>query len=258
MIKLINNLVQHRELLYNLTMRDIKSRYAQSFLGIAWAVIQPVSLVLTFTVLGKLVSIPTDGLPRPVFNYAGVLLWSFFSSGLNAAISSIVSNANLVRKIYFPREIFPTSAILASLFDMVISTLIFAGFMVVYKVPFTWALLLTPLLLVVQIAFMLSIALVGAGLNVYLRDIRTALPLVFQLWMFASPVFYPASQVPDKWKTLYYLNPMTPIIESFRSLVKGKAPDFASLAILLVVAVALLFVSYLIFKRLERKFADVI
>lgn len=258
MITLVTNLVQQRELLFNLTLRDIKSRYAQSFLGIAWAVIQPVSLVLAFTLLGKLVAIPTDGLPRTVFNYSGVLLWAFFSAGLNTAISSIVTNSNLVRKIYFPREIFPTSAIMGGLFDLLISALIFAGFMVAFKVPFTWALLFSPLLLIVQVAFMLSIALIGAGLNVYFRDIRAALPLVFQLWMFASPVLYSAKQVPAKWKTLYYLNPMTPIIENFRGLVKGEMPDFGALALLLVIALGLLFVSYLIFKRLERKFADVI
>ena len=258
MITLFRNLVEHRELLFNLTLRDIKSRYAQSFLGIAWAIIQPVSLVLTFTFLGKVVNIPTDDLPRPVFNYSGVLFWTFFSGGLNAAISSIVSNANLVRKIYFPREIFPMSTILAAMFDLAVSTLIFFGFMVAYDVSFTVHLFWMPVLLAVQISFMLSIALVGAGVNVYFRDIRSALPLVFQLWMFATPVFYSANLVPEKWRALYHLNPMTPIIENFRLVVKGESPDLQSLGILLVVSLVLLLVAVQLFKRLEKKFADVI
>jgi lipopolysaccharide transport system permease protein len=259
MLTLVTNLVRHRELLWNLTLRDIKSRYAQSFLGIAWAIIQPVSLVLTFTLLGKLVNIDTEGIPGPVFNFAGVLLWTFFSAGLNTAIASVVSNASLVRKIYFPREIFPMAAIAATAFDMAISTAIFAGFLVAYKVQVTAMVLLAPVILVVQVVLMLAIALIGAGLNVYFRDIRTALPLVFQIWMFATPVFYSAAKVPDEWKAVYFLNPMAHIVENFRRVVlKGLPPDYFSLLIALVLSLVLLFVCYKLFRRLEKKFADVI
>jgi lipopolysaccharide transport system permease protein len=259
MIKLVTNLVEHRELLYNLTMRDIKSRYAQSFLGIAWAIIQPLSLVLIFTIIAGFIKIPSDGLPRPIFYFAALLSWGFFQASLNAAIPSVVANSNLVRKIYFPREIFPMSAILASLFDLGITVVIFAGFLVYYKVKVTVYILLFPVLLGVQIVLMLALSLLGAALNVFLRDIRTALPLLLQLVMYASPVIYPMSAVPEKWRTLYQLNPMAGLIEGFRRvLLKGEAPEVPSLLISLAGSLVLLWVSYRIFKRLERKFADVI
>jgi lipopolysaccharide transport system permease protein len=259
MITLVTNLVRHRELLFNLTLRDIKSRYAQSFLGVAWAIIQPLSLVLIFTVIAGFINIPSDDLPRPIFYFAALLSWGFFQSSLNAAVPSIVTNSNLVRKIYFPREIFPMSAILASLFDLGITVVIFAGFLAYYKIQVTAYILLFPVLLAVQTILMLAISLLGAGLNVYFRDIRTALPLLLQLLMYASPVLYPLSAVPDRWKTLYSLNPMAGLIEGFRRvLLKGQPPDMPSLLISFIGSLALLFVCYKIFKRLERKFADVI
>jgi lipopolysaccharide transport system permease protein len=264
MITLIRNLVRHRELLFNLTLRDIKSRYAQSFLGIAWAIVQPLSMVLIFSMVALFVKIPTDGLPRPIFYFAAVLPWTFFSAALNQSIPSIVTNSNLVRKIYFPREIFPMSAILACLFDLGISTVIFAGFFVYYKVKVTAWVLLFPVLLAVQTVLMLAIALLGAGLNVYFRDIRTALPLVLQLWMYASPVIYSLNEVrnaniAEVWKKLYELNPMAGLIDGFRNvLLKGQPPDFHALAISLVASLILLQICYRLFKRLESKFADVI
>lgn len=265
MISLVRNLIEHRELLYNLTMRDIKSRYAQSFLGIAWAIIQPLSLVLIFTAVAIFVSIPSDGLPRPIFYYAALLPWTFFSASLNTAVPSVVVNANLVRKIYFPREIFPMAAILASLFDLCISAVILAGFYAWFKVPVTVYILLFPVLLAVQMVLMLAISLLGAGLNVYFRDIRTALPLVLQLWMYASPIIYPLSsvmeneKVPAVFKQLYMLNPMAGLIEGFRNvMLKGQPPDYQTVGIALVGSLALLWICYRIFKRLEKRFADVI
>jgi len=264
MITLVTNLVQHRELLFNLTLRDIKSRYAQSFLGIAWAIIQPLSLVLIFTLIAHFIKIPSDGLPRPVFYFAALLSWGVFQSALNTAIPSVVANQNLVRKIYFPREIFPMAAILASLFDLLITLVIFAGFLAFYQVKLTVYVLLFPVLLAVQVVLMLAISLLGAGLNVYFRDIRTALPLLLQLWMYASPVIYPLSSVMDSsfpaWiKQLYLLNPMVGLIEGFRRiLLKGEPPDYVALLWALTGSLVLLFVCYRAFKRLERKFADVI
>lgn len=270
MITLLRNLTQHRELLYNLTMRDIKSRYAQSFLGIAWAIIQPLSLVIIFTLIANFIKIPSDGLPRPIFYFAALLSWGFFQSALNAAIPSIVTNSNLVRKIYFPREIFPMAAILASLFDMLITLVIFAGFFTYYhlKMPevvhLSVYILLFPVLLIVEGILILAISLLGAGLNVYVRDIKTALPLLLQLLMYASPVIYPLSSVmnsafPEWVKKLYLLNPMAGLIEGFRRvLLKGEAPDYTALLLSLMGSLVLLVICYRIFKRLERKFADVI
>lgn len=265
MITLLRNLVEHRELLFNLTLRDIKSRYAQSFLGIAWAIIQPLSLVLIFSAIALFVNIPSDGLPRPIFYYAALLPWTFFSNALNTAVPSVVANSNLVRKIYFPREVFPMSAILAALFDLGVSTLILAGFYLWYQVPVTAYVLLFPVLLAIQMVLMLAIALLGAGLNVYLRDIRTALPLVLQIWMYASPIIYPLSSVmeneklPATFKQLYMLNPMAGLIEGFRNvMLKGQPPDYQSLLVALIASLVLLMISYRVFKRLEKKFADVI
>jgi lipopolysaccharide transport system permease protein len=259
MYSLLSDLIRYHELLFNLTLRDIKSRYAQSFLGIAWALIQPLSLVLVFTVIASFVKISSEGIPRPIFYYAALLPWTFFSSALNVAIPSVVSNSNLVKKIYFPREIFPMAAILASFFDLCISAVIFAAFFIYYQVSITSYILFVPLLLLVQMIFMLAISLLGAGLNVYFRDIRAALPLVLQLWMYASPVLYPLSVVPEKWRSLYLLNPMAGLIEGFRRvMLKGQPPDYTALLVSFGASLLLLFLCYRIFKRLERKFADVI
>jgi lipopolysaccharide transport system permease protein len=263
MIRLVTNLIEHRELLYNLTMRDIKSRYAQSFLGIAWAIIQPLSLVLIFTAIAMIIDIPSDGLPRPIFYFAAMLSWTFFSSSLNTAVPSVVTNSNLVRKIYFPREVFPTAAILASFFDLCISALILVGFYVWFGVPITWYILLFPVLLAIQVVLTLAVALLGAGLNVFFRDIRTALPLLLQLWLYATPIIYPLSKVKEKlpapWYQLYMLNPMASLIDGFRNvMLKGEPPDYQALGIALAASLVLLAIGYRVFKRLEGRFADVI
>lgn len=260
MINLFKELSKYRELLYSLTIREIKVRYKQSVLGITWAVLQPLALMLIFTlVFSMLAQIPSDDIPYPIFSYSALLPWTFFATSLSFASQSIVTNTALVKKIYFPRELFPISSVLAAFVDFAIASVIFLGMMFFYKVPLTINLFFFPVILLIQIIFTLGIAFFLSAINVYYRDIRYAVPLGIQIWMFASPIIYPVSLVPERLRTLYMLNPMASIIDSYRNvLIKGIPPDFYYLGIGASVAVILFFLCHLYFKRIEMTFADVI
>jgi len=262
MVESLRNLFKYRELLFVLTQREIQIRYKQSVLGIAWAIIQPLALMLMFTlVFSALLKIPSDGIPYPLFAYSALLPWTFFSNSLNRAIPSLETNAQLIKKVYFPRELFPVASVLAAGFDFLVSAAIFVGLMVYYRadVQFTVYLLYVVPILMIQIVFTLGICLFASAVNVYYRDVKHALPLLIQVWMYASPIIYPVSQVPERLQTIYFLNPMAGIIHSYRSvLVKGVAPTDYYLAIAAAGSVVLFLVCYFYFKRIEMEFADVV
>jgi len=260
MVSRLSEFISYRELLYVLTVREIQIRYRQSVLGIAWAVLQPLALMLMFTLIfSVLLKVPSDGVPYPIFSYSALMFWIFFSGSLTRAIPSVEINAPLIRKIYFPRELFPISSVLAALFDLLIATVIFLGLMFYFHVPFTVNMLYVVPILVIQTIFIMGICFFASALNVYYRDVKYALPLFIQLWMYATPIIYPMSIVPERLLTFYLLNPMTGIIDGYRNiLVKGLPPDYFYLGVAAAGAVVLFVLGYLYFKRIEMTFADMV
>lgn len=249
----------YRELLYFLIWRDLKVRYKQTALGVAWVVLQPLLTTLIFTVVfGRLTRVPTDGVPYPVFAFAGLLVWNFFNSALTSGSNSLVGNANILTKVYFPRVIVPGAAVGARLVDFAIAFAILAGLMAFYATPVTPGLLWLPALVLLVTLLALGMGMCAAALNVRYRDVGTALPVLMQLWMFASPVFYPASIVPERWQRLYSLNPIVGIVEGFRSSMFGRPLDWPSLAVSAAFALAFLIYGAYTFRRVERVFADVV
>jgi len=257
---LIKNLYINKELLFQLTLRQIKSRYKQSVLGISWALIKPLGMMIVFTVIfSKFMKVPSDGIPYPIFSYCALLPWTFFSTSLTTGIHSMVQNTSLIQQIYFPRIIFPLSAVLSSVVDFAIASVIFVGLLIFYKVQITiYVFWLIPILML-QIVFTIPLCMLGSALNVFYRDIGQGLVFITQLWMYACPIVYPISVVPEKYRMLYALNPMAGIIDSYRKvIIQGIAPNWDYLLISFVVTV-LVFVSfYSIFRKLEMKLADII
>jgi lipopolysaccharide transport system permease protein len=251
-----------RELLYFLTWRDVKVRYKQTFLGVSWVLIQPLMLVLIFTLFfGRLVGLDklTGGVPYPLFAFAGLLPWMFFSNALTNSSNSLVASANLITKVYFPRTIIPAAAVMAGLVDLGIAGLVFGAMMVYYRVAVSWNLLMLPALIILVALLALGIGMVLSAVNVKFRDVRHALPFIIQVWMFASPVIYPTTIVPERWHWVLALNPISGIIEGFRSALLGRKPmNWRLLAVSAVVTLIVLVYSAFAFKRMEREFADVI
>jgi lipopolysaccharide transport system permease protein len=249
----------YSDLLVVLSAHRLKVRYKQSMLGIAWAVIQPLALMLIYTLVFSVFSkIKTPGVPYPVFAYAALLPWTYFSTSLTNATNGLVSHAQLVTKVYFPREILPISYIIAALVDLLIASIVMSALMIYYHVSLTLAALwLVPVTLIMAL-FTTACALIFSAMQVRVRDIGMAMPLVLQLWLFASPVVYPLRQVPERLRDYYVLNPMVGIVENFRAALLGMPLDLHSLMISTVVSVVLLPVSYLYFKRVEATVADVI
>jgi len=249
----------HRELLYFLTWRDIKIRYKQTALGAIWAIIQPLFPMLVFTLFfGRLAKVPSDGIPYSVFAYAGLLPWTYFASAVGNSSTSIVGSSNLISRVYFPRMIIPASAVLASLVDFLIAFVMLGVLMVWHRIPLTPATLMLLPLIALLTVISLGIGMLFSGWTVKYRDIRFALPFLVQVWMFATPVIYPASLVPQKWRWLLGLNPLTGVVEGFRSALFGRPFDWAFLAYSTLFAVAMLIYSAYSFRRLERLFADLI
>ena len=272
MITAFRNLIEYRELIAVLAWKNVAVRYKQAYLGIGWAVLKPLSLMLVFTLVRNFVGIPSGNVPYPILAFAALMPWIFFQESATDGVQSVVGNAALIRKIYFPREVFPITGITTKLVELGINALILAALMVWYRmspsVQIAWA----PLIIVYTMLASLTIALAGAAINVYYRDVGAALPVLLSLLMYASPVIYPLELVKNRllvqraageWSdvlyTLYTLNPLAGIIESFQNVVlRGASPDFAAMlpgAVLVAIALP---ISYRIFKRAESHFADVI
>jgi lipopolysaccharide transport system permease protein len=260
MISDLRALYAHRELLVMWTMREISVRYKQSLLGAAWALLQPLALMLVFTlVFSVLVKLPSDDVPYPVFSYTALVVWTFFATSVTFAIPTLVNNMNLVTKIYFPREILPIGSIGAAFVDFVIASSLLVVLLVWFHMPLSAALLWLPVLLAIQVLLILGVVLPAAALNVLHRDIRFIVPVAVQLWLYATPVIYPVSVVPESFRTVYLLNPMTGLVDSYRQvLLHGAAPAPEPLLLSFAVSLLLAVAGYAYFKRAESTFADVI
>jgi lipopolysaccharide transport system permease protein len=256
----LRELWHYRDLFYTLTVHRIKVRYKQSVLGLAWAILQPLSLMLIYTVIFSVIAkVPSEGVPYAVFAYAALLPWTFFSSSLTNATQGLVSHSQLVTKVYFAREILPMTYVSAALFDFAVASTFLIALFFYYGVGLTvYALYAIPILILLT-ALATAFSLFLSAMQVRFRDIGVAMPLLLQLWMFTTPVVYPLSAVPQRFRSLYALNPLVGAIENFRRVVlQGVEPDFHSLAISAIVAAILLPLAYLYFKRVEATMADVI
>ncbi|MFZ5917481.1 MAG: ABC transporter permease [Chloroflexota bacterium] len=256
----LRELWEYRELLYFLVWRDVKVRYKQTVLGAAWAIIQPFFTMVIFSVFfGRLAKIPSDGLPYPVFSYAALVPWTFFSQGLNQASNSLVQHANLIKKVYFPRLAMPIARLLAGGVDFVLAFIVLLGMMLAYGIVPTINILWLPLFLLLALVTSLGTALWLSAMNVQFRDIAYTVPFITQFWMYATPIVYPSSMLPEPWRTLYGINPMAGVVEGFRWALLGT--DTAPGPIIIVsslTALALLVSGAFYFRRMEKTFADVV
>jgi lipopolysaccharide transport system permease protein len=254
------DLWEYRELLYFLTWRDVKVRYKQTALGLAWVVLQPLFLMLIFTLFfGRLLQVPSDGVPYSIFTYTALLPWQLFSRALNEASVSLVANERIITKIYFPRVLVPLSAVLSNLVDFAIGLAALAGFMFLYGIQPGLPILALPLFVFLAVMAALGVSLWFAALNVTYRDVRYLLPFLTQIWMFATPIIYPLSVVPKAWRPLYSLNPMVGVVEGFRWSLIGKASSFEPMLGVSAVIVTAVFIGGIFyFHRAEQTFADVI
>ena len=256
----LHELWTYRELLYFLVWRDVKVRYKQTAIGVGWTILQPLTTMVIFTVIfGNFAKIPSDGLPYPVFAYTALLPWDLFANALNRCTVSLTGSANLITKVYFPRLIVPASAIISGIIDFAIAFVFLLGIMLWFHIVPTWGAIALPIFLLLALMTALAVGLWLSALNVRYRDVGHAIPFLIQIWMFLSPVAYPVSLVPEKWRLLYSLNPMVGVIEGFRWALLGKeSPDFKLIAVSTAVVVALLLGGLVYFKRIERTFADVV
>ncbi len=255
----LTELWHYRELALILAERDVKVRYKQTSLGFAWAIIQPVMMMIVFSVFfGRLAKMPSDGLPYPIFVYAGLLPWTFFANSISAASNSLVGSSNLLSKVYFPRLIIPLSAIGGGLVDFAIATVVLLLMCLAYGIGWSWNLLAAPLLVIGVIFISLGVGVFLAALNVAYRDFRYVVPFMVQFWMFATPVVYPASLVPPEWRWALFLNPMAGLIEGFRAAFLGQPLDGSAIAISLAVGCVLFAAGIAYFEKVERSFADII
>ena len=253
-------LAEHAHLVLSFAKRDVRARYKQTVLGVAWAIVQPLALMVVFTlVFARFAGVPSDGKPYPVFAYSGLLFWTFFAMCVSQGTLAMTANSTLVRKIYFPRETLLLAVLLSAGLDLAVSSTIFAGLLLYYQIPVGLTLLWVLPVLAVQVAFTLGLICVTSAVHVHFRDVGHGLPLLLQLWMFASPVAYPLSVVPASLRPIYLLNPMAGIIECYRrAILHREAPNLELLGVSIGLAVVLLGAGYLWFKRAERTFADVI
>jgi lipopolysaccharide transport system permease protein len=256
----LRDLWAYHELLYFLTWRDVKVRYKQTLLGVLWAVLQPLVMMLIFTLFfGKLVGVPSDDIPYPLFAFAGLLPWTFFATAANTSGNSVVNSANLITKVYFPRLIVPMAAVGAALVDFAITFVVLGALMIYYGVGLTWGALMLPVLIVLLTVLALAFGVLTSALNVKYRDVRFALPFLIQVWFFASPIIYPTSLVPERWRWVQALNPMTGIIEGFRAALFGRKDfDWLAISISATITIALLVYAAATFKRMEKTFADIV
>ena len=249
----------YRELLFFLTWRDVKVRYKQTALGAAWAILQPLFMMIIFTIcFCRLAAVGSSGIPYPLFALAGLVPWTFFANSITASGNSLVGSANLITKVYFPRLIVPAAAMLAGLVDFVLAFVMLCLLMLYYRVTLTTQVLFLPVLVFMTALFGLGVGTWMSALNVKYRDVRFALPFLIQLWLFVSSVILPSTSVPQKWRWILLLNPMSGIIEGYRSALFGLPFDWTALGIAFILTIAVLLYAIYAFGRVERSFADII
>jgi lipopolysaccharide transport system permease protein len=250
----------YRELFYFFIWRDIKIRYKQTVLGAMWAVIQPFFTMVVFTIFfGNFAKIPSEGVPYPVFSYSALVPWTYFSGAMAISANSLVGNSNLLTKVYFPRFAIPASAAFAGILDYFIASTILFGIMAYYHVPMSWNLLLWAILVIPLILMALGLGMIFSSLNVKYRDIKYTIPFLLQIWLFATPIIYPISMLPKKYKLLVALNPLTGVIEAFRStVIPNKQIDLWLLLYSVTVAIVLFIIGLFYFRRTEKVFADIV
>jgi lipopolysaccharide transport system permease protein len=251
---------QYRELLYFFAWRDVKVRYKQAALGVAWAIMQPLLTMLVFTLFfGRLAKVPSDGIPYPLFSYCALVPWMYFAGVIAQSGNSLVLNASLITKVYFPRVLLPASGTVSGLLDLAVSSAMLVALMVYYHVKPTWAILLLPIPVLALVSFTLAVSLLLAAVNVKYRDVKYIIPFMTQVWMFVTPVIYPTSLVPAQYRSLLALNPMWGVIDAFRACVlPGRSVDPGMLVVSGVVIVSSLIVAALYFHKSEELFADII
>lgn len=255
----LSELWSFRELLWVLGARDVRVRYKQTFLGAAWAILRPIFTMLIFTVIfGRLAKIPSDGYPYAIFVYAGLLPWTFFSTALQSSGGSLVGSAALIRKVYFPRLVVPLASVGAALVDLCLSTLVLFALMAFYRVPPSPRLIAFPLLLLGVVLTALGIGTLVSAMMVSYRDVKHLLPFVVQIWMYVTPVIYPVSMIPKRWHWVLFLNPMSGLVDGFRSAFLNRPFDLKALGISALISILLFAFGLAYFERVERRFADVV
>ena len=255
----LRDLWRYRELLYFLTLREIKVRYKQAALGFAWAIIQPFFMMIVFTLFfGNLAKVPSEGIPYPLFNYSALLPWTLFAEGITRSSNSLVQERNLVQKVYFPRLVMPIAGILSPLVDFAIAFTILAGMMFYYGYAPTVNILWLPGLIILAMTTALGVGLWLSAINVKYRDVRYVIPFLIQLWLFASPVVYSSTLLPEKFQSLYGLNPMAGVIEGFRWSLLGTDPPGHLISVSIIITIVILVSGAFYFRRCEKSFADII
>ena len=256
----LSELWEYRELLYFLVWRDIKVRYKQTALGAAWAVMQPLFMMLVFSLFfGRLAKVPSDGIPYPVFAFCALIPWQLFANALSEASNSLVGNQNLITKVYFPRLVIPIAAVLSGLVDFAIAFVILIGMMLYFGIVPGWSILVLPAFIALAVLTALAVGLWLSALNVQYRDVRYTMSFLVQFWLFATPVAYPSSLVPESWRAFYGINPMAGVVEGFRWALLGKtAPPGAMIWVSVFVVTILLIGGLFYFRRMEQQFADIV
>ncbi len=255
----LGELWAYRELLYFLIWRDLKVRYKQTLLGVAWVIMQPLIMAAVFTIfLGRFARIPSAGVPYLLLVFSGLVPWTYFSTAVLTSGNSVVGNAHLLTKVYFPRLIVPLSAIGGRLVDFAISSLVLAGLMVYYRVDLSWKLVTAPVFILLLTALAFGVGTLTAAWNVKYRDVSIMLPVIVQVWLFVTPIVYPVDIVPERWRSLYSLNPLVGLIEGFRSVLLNRPLNLNALLISTVITGALVIYALFVFRRMERDFADVV
>jgi len=255
----LRELWTYRELLFVLIARDVKVRYKQTVLGALWAIIQPFFTMLIFTVIfGKLAKMPSDNYPYAIYVLAGLVPWMFFANGINASSNSLINEANLISKVYFPRLIIPVAAIGGGLVDLAITVLLMFTFMFYYGISWSMNLFMLPFLIFAIIITAVGVGTLLSALIVAYRDFRYVVSFLVQFWMFATPVVYPSTLIPERWRWLLFINPMSGVIDAFRSCFLGKSLNISAISISFMVAVVFLLVGVIYFEKVEQKFVDII
>ena len=255
----LRELWEYRELLYFLTWRDVKVRYKQTVLGASWAILQPLTTMVVFSIFfGRLAQMPSNGIPYPIFCYAALVPWTFFANGVTQSANSMVANAGVIKKVYFPRLAIPIAGVLGGFIDFGLAFLVLLGMMLAYGFAPTLNILWTPLLFLLAVVTSLGVGVWLAAVNVQYRDVRYIAPFLMQIWMFATPIVYPGNLLPEPWATLYGLNPMAGVVEGFRWALLGSEKPGGIVLVSALAAAALLVSGLYYFRRMEKSFSDVV